>query len=82
MPAERTMPNLLWPRARSPVVGPSGLIGRVAHWLGAALAIGFLLTAMGFVADGWALPLATELALAAIAAALGGRAVRYLLAKE
>lgn len=76
------MANLFWPRERSPAVGPTGLIGRFIHWLGAAVAIAFLLTAMGFVADGWASRLAIELTLAAIAAALGGRAVRYLLARE
>jgi hypothetical protein len=76
------MPNLFWPRALSAEVGHAGLIGRLAHWLGIALAIGLLVTALGFAADGWAVPAAVGLSVAAIAAALGGRGVRYLLAKE
>ena len=76
------MANLLWPSARSAIDGPSELIGRTVHWLGVIVAIGLLLTAMGFVADGWAVPLATELAVAAIVTALGARGVRYLLARE
>jgi len=76
------MANLLWPSARSAVDGPYGLIGRAVHWLGVAVAIALLLTAMGFVADGWAVPLATELAVAGVLTALIARAVRFLLAKE
>lgn len=76
------MANLLWPSARSAVDGPSGLIGRAIHWLGIAVAIALLLTSVGFLADGWALRLATELAIAAVVTALGARAVRYLLARE
>jgi hypothetical protein len=76
------MPNILWPRARTAQVGHTSLIGRLAHWLGVAIAIGLLVTALGFAADGWALPLATGLVAAAAATALGGRGVRYLLARE
>jgi len=76
------MPNLIWPRALSSDVGATGLIGRTVHWLGVSLAIVLLLTAAGFAVDGWSTSLATKLAVAAIATALGARAVRYLLAKE
>ncbi|WP_372782539.1 hypothetical protein [Phenylobacterium sp.] len=76
------MPNLIWPRALSSDVGPSGLIGRTIHWLGVVLAVGFLLTAMGFAVDGWSAPLAAELALGAVVMALAARGVRYLLARE
>ena len=76
------MPNLIWPRALSSGVGPSGLIGRSIHWLGVTLAIAFLVTAMGFAVDGWSTALATELAVAAVVMALAARGVRYLLAKE
>lgn len=76
------MPNLIWPRALSAQVGPSGLIGRTIHWLGVALAVAFLVTALGFAIDGWALPLAAWLAIGAVAMALAARGVRYLLAKE
>ena len=76
------MPNILWPRVRTAQVGHAGLIGRLVHWLGVAIAIGLLVTALGFVADGWLLPVATGLAAAAVVSALGGRGVRYLLARE
>ena len=76
------MPNLIWPRALSPHVGATGLIGRTIHWLGVGLAAAFLVTALGFVVDGWALSLAAWLTLAAFATALAARGVRYLLARE
>jgi hypothetical protein len=76
------MPNLIWPRALSPHVGASGLIGGTVHWLGVALAAAVLVTALGFAVDGWALPLAGGLAMAAVALALVARGVRYLLARE
>jgi hypothetical protein len=76
------MPNLIWPRALSADVGSSGLIGRTIHWLGVALAIAFLVTALGFAADGWSRVEAVGLAAAAIALALAARGVRYILAKE
>ncbi|MDB5427523.1 MAG: hypothetical protein JWR47_2911 [Phenylobacterium sp.] len=76
------MPNLIWPRALSSDVGPSGLIGRSVHWLGVAVAIAFLFTAMGLAADGWAPALATWLTAGAVATALAARGVRYLLARE
>lgn len=76
------MPNLLWPRALSADTGHAGLIGRAVHWLGVAVALGFLVTALGFAADGWALSAAAGLTLAAVATALGARGVRYWLAKE
>lgn len=79
---ERTLPNLIWPRALSSDVGASGLIGRTIHWLGVALAIAFLVTAMGFAVDGWSPSSASWLAIGAVAMALGARGVRYLLAKE
>ncbi len=76
------MPNLIWPRALSAHVGASGVIGRTIHWLGVALAAAVLVTALGFAVDGWALSLAAGLAIAAVAVALAGRGVRYLLARE
>ncbi len=76
------MPNLLWPRALSKRVGHAGLIGRLVHWLGVALAGGLLITALGFAADGWALPAAIGLIAAVMATALGARGVRYWLARE
>ena len=76
------MPNLIWPRALSSDVGPSGLIGRSIHWLGVTLAVACLVTAMGFAVDGWSTRLATQLAVAAVVMALAARGVRYLLAKE
>jgi hypothetical protein len=76
------MPNLIWPRALSSDVGPSGLIGRSIHWLGVAVAIGFLVAAMGLAADGWAPTLATCLTAGAVVTALAARGVRYLLARE
>ena len=76
------MPNLIWPRAPQPHVGASGVIGRTIHWLGVALAVAVLVTAFGFAVDGWAPPLAAGLAIAAVAVALAGRGVRYLLAHE
>ena len=76
------MPNLIWPRALSSDVGPSGLIGRSIHWLGVTLAIAFLVTAVGFAVDGWSTSLATDLTVAAVVMALAARGVRYLLAKE
>ncbi|MFI4966355.1 MAG: hypothetical protein ACHP9T_13425 [Caulobacterales bacterium] len=76
------MSNILWPRELSPDIGHAGLIGRAVHWTGVALAVAFMVTALGFAVDGWALPLAAGLALAAIAMALAARGVRYLLARE
>lgn len=75
-------PNLLWPRALSPDVGPSGWIGRTVHWTGVAFAAAILLTAVGFAVDGWATQVAAWLTAGAIAMALGARGVRYLLAHE
>jgi high-affinity Fe2+/Pb2+ permease len=76
------MPNLIWPRALSPHIGATGLIGRTVHWLGVALAAAVLVTALGFAVDGWSAPLAASLTLAAVAVALVARGVRYLLARE
>ena len=76
------MPNLIWPRALKRHVGASGLIGRTIHWLGVAFAAAVLVTALGFAVDGWALPLAAGLTIAAVAMALAARGVRYLLARE
>jgi len=76
------MPNLIWPRALSPDVGAPGLLGRTIHWLGVAVAIAFLITALGFAADGWSMAEAAGLATAAIALALAARGARWLLAKE
>ena len=76
------MPNLFWPRALSPHVGAGGMLGRSIHWLGVTLAVASLVTALGCAIDGWALPVAGGLAAAALAMALAGRGVRYLLAGE
>lgn len=76
------MPNLIWPRALSADVGPSGRIGRTIHWLGVALAVAFLVTALGFAVDGWSRAEAAGLTTAAVAVALAARGVRFILAKE
>lgn len=76
------MPNLIWPRVRSPDVGASGLIGRSIHWLGVLMAAAFLLIALGFAADGWSTSDAIWLSIIAVAMALGARGVRYLMARE
>jgi len=76
------MPNLIWPRALSPDVGATGLIGRIVHWLGVGVAVAFLVTALGFAVDGWSTAEAAVLAAAAIALALAARGARYLLARE
>lgn len=76
------MPNLIWPRALSPHVGASGLIGRTIHWLGVVVAIAALVTALGFAVDGWELPSAAELVFGAVILAFAARGVRYLLARE
>lgn len=76
------MPNLIWPRALSADVGPSGRIGRTIHWLGVVLAVAFLVTALGFAVDGWSRAEAAGLTTAAIAVALAARGARYILAKE
>ena len=76
------MPNLIWPRALSANVGAPGLIGRTVHWLGVALAAAFLVTAMGFAADGWSASDAIWLTVIAVVMALAARGVRYLLARE
>ena len=76
------MPNLLWPRALSPDVGRTGLIGRTVHWLGVAVAAAVLVTALGFAVDGWDPEDAAWMVAAAAAVALGARGVRYLLARE
>jgi len=76
------MPNLIWPRALSPDAGPSGLLGRAIHWLGVALSVAFLVTALGFAIDGWSPTEAAELAGAAVALAFAARGARYLLARE
>jgi hypothetical protein len=76
------LPNLFWPRALSPDVGASGLIGRTIHWLGVATAAAFLITAMGFAIDGWSMSDALWLSVIAIVMALATRGVRFLLARE
>lgn len=76
------MPNLIWPRALSADVGAPGLIGRTIHWLGVAMAVAFLVTAMGFAVDGWSRSDALWLSVIAIAMALAARGVRFLLARE
>jgi hypothetical protein len=76
------LPNLFWPRALSPDVGASGLIGRTIHWLGVAMAAAFLITAMGFAIDGWSMSDALWLSVIAIVMALATRGVRFLLARE
>jgi hypothetical protein len=76
------LPNLIWPRALSAEVGATPLIGRTVHWLGVLLAVGFLITALGFAVDGWSLSDAIWLCLIAAAMAMGARGVRFLLARE
>ena len=76
------MPNLFWPRALSPDVGTPGVIGRTIHWLGVMLAAAFLVTAMGFAADGWSMSDAIWLTVIAVVMAFAARGVRYLLARE
>lgn len=76
------MPNLFWPQAVRPHASPQGWVGRTVHWAGVTLAVLILLTALGFVVDGWEDGLAGWLALGAVALALLARGVRYLLARE
>lgn len=76
------MQNLFWPRALSPDVGAPGLIGRTIHWVGVIMAAAFLVTAMGFAADGWSMSDALWLCAIAIVMAFAARGVRFLLAKE
>ncbi|THD73186.1 hypothetical protein [Phenylobacterium sp.] len=76
------MPNLIWPRARTPDVGASGMIGRTVHWLGVVMAAAFLVIALGFAADGWSTSDAVWLTVIAVVMAMGARGVRYLLARE
>ncbi|WP_309605052.1 hypothetical protein [Phenylobacterium sp.] len=76
------MSNLIWPSARSPDDSGSARFGRAIHWMGVILAAALLITAAGFVAGGWAVPLAARLALVALAVAVIARAVRYILARE
>jgi hypothetical protein len=76
------LPNLIWPRALSTDVGAPGLIGRTIHWLGVAMAVAFLITAIGFAVDGWSKSDAIWLSVIAIVMALATRGVRYLLARE
>ncbi len=76
------MPNLIWPRALSSDVGASGLIGRTIHWLGVAMALAFLITAIGFAVDGWSMSDAVWLSVIAVVMALATRGIRFLLARE
>lgn len=76
------MPNLIWPRALSADVGASGLIGRTVHWLGVAMAVAFLVTAIGFAIDGWSMSDAAWLSVIAMVMAFAARGVRFLLARE
>jgi hypothetical protein len=66
----------------SPDVGRAGYIGRTIHWLGVVAALAFLVTAMGFAADGWSMSDALWLSVIAVGMALGARGVRFLLARE
>jgi hypothetical protein len=76
------LPNLIWPRALSSDVGASGLIGRTIHWLGVAMAVAFLITAIGFAVDGWSMSDAVWLSIIAVVMALATRGIRFLLARE
>ncbi len=76
------MPSLFWPRALSPQIGHTGLIGRAVHWVCVALAAAFLITALGFAVDGWSQTEAVELAIGAVVLAMAARWARYLLAHE
>ncbi len=78
----KSLPNFLWPRALSPDVGATGVIGRTVHWLGVVAALAFLVTAIGFAADGWSPSDAVWLSVIAVGMALGARGVRFLLARE
>lgn len=77
--------NLIWPTDPNPSPGGVARLGRVLHWLAAAIALGFTVGSinMGRSAN----PYDHQTALAMLAFGGGGflifgRAVRYILAGE
>jgi hypothetical protein len=75
-------PNLIWPSPRRPDVGTAGALGRVIHWACVVLAGLCLLLAAEFAIEGWADDLGVQLLVAAVALAVGSRAILYVLARE
>ncbi|HEY0436480.1 MAG TPA: hypothetical protein VGC92_07570 [Phenylobacterium sp.] len=76
------MLNLFWPRPRRTDVDGLGALGRIIHWLCVIVAGVCALMALEFAVEGWAGNLSATLALAALALALGSRALLYALARE
>ena len=75
-------PNLLWPSFRRRDVGAAGTLGRFIHWTGVVAAGLCALLAAEFAVEGWATHLSRPLLIAALALALGARALRFVLARE
>ncbi|HEX5262798.1 MAG TPA: hypothetical protein VFW13_04690 [Phenylobacterium sp.] len=76
------MPNIIWPSLKRRDVGTAGALGRVIHWMGVIAAGLCALLAIEFAVEGWATKLSGALMVTAIVLTFGGRAVRYLLARE
>ena len=76
------MPNIIWPSLKRRDVGTAGALGRVIHWMGVIVAGLCALLAIEFAVEGWATKLSGALMATAIVLTFGGRAVRYLLARE
>jgi hypothetical protein len=76
------LPNIIWPSLKRRDVGTAGALGRVIHWVGVIAAGLCALLAIEFAVEGWATKLSGALMATAIVLTFGGRAVRYLLARE
>jgi len=75
-------PNVFWPSFRRRDVGAAGALGRLIHWTGVILAGLCALLAVEFAVEGWATHLSHSLLIAAVVLTFGGRALRYMLARE
>lgn len=76
------MLNLIWPALKRRDVGTAGTLGRWIHWAGVIVAGLCALLAIEFMVEGWAMHLSRTLLVAALALALGTRALRYVLTRE
>jgi hypothetical protein len=74
--------NFIWPALKRRDVGTAGTLGRWIHWAGVFLAGLCALLAIEFMVEGWATHLSRDLLAAALALALGTRALRYVLTRE